>query len=322
LTETCFDLVLLDLHMPGLSGLEVCQTLRRQRESGHLKIIVYSGNVTTEALTELFEAGVDDTIHKPCSLTELTARIGAALRLKAAQDRSALVQRQLMGSKQRLEEHLALRDSDLTKTRNALVLSQAKMASCRTGGDTTARMQRYCRALGEEAARMPCFAGRIDPEFIQMLESCVPLYDIGKIALPDHILKKPSRLDAEERFLMQTHTVIGADALRDVAKQHGAGLTFLQMAIDIARHHHERMDGQGYPDRLAGQQIPLSARLVAFADVYDGLRRRQVYKPGLSHEVTVQVMLDSRGQFDPALMQAFERCHAEFKKIFDEIVDG
>jgi putative two-component system response regulator len=155
-----------------------------------------------------------------------------------------------------------------------------------------------------------------------LLEVSVPLHDVGKVTLPDYVLNKPGKLDPDERRLMQAHTVIGAETLADVARQHGFALPFLQMAIDIARHHHERFDGTGYPDRLAGSAIPLAARLVAVADVYDALRARRVYKPALSHATVVHTMTEgSPGHFDPVLLQAFERCAPQFERIFRELVD-
>jgi HD-GYP domain-containing protein (c-di-GMP phosphodiesterase class II) len=142
------------------------------------------------------------------------------------------------------------------------------------------------------------------------------------VGLPDHILLKPGKLDQDERIIMQQHTVIGAETLHDVAKQHGQSLAFLQMAIDIVRHHHERFDGRGYPDRRAGTDIPLAARMVSICDVYDALRSRRVYKPALSHASALQVILEaSEGQFDPALVQVFERCASHFDRIFREMSD-
>jgi HD-GYP domain-containing protein (c-di-GMP phosphodiesterase class II) len=155
-----------------------------------------------------------------------------------------------------------------------------------------------------------------------MLECCAPLHDIGKLGLPDHILLKPGKLTPDERILMQTHTTIGADTLKEVAKQHGFARVFLQMAIDITRHHHERFDGMGYPDGLAGTSIPLSARIVAIADVYDALRSRRIYKPALSHAATLQLMTEaSNGHFDPSLMHVFHRCATLFDKTFGEYAD-
>src|SRR5207253_1617701 len=169
--------------------------------------------------------------------------------------------------------------------RNALVLALAKLVEYRDTetGAHLLRLQRYSRVLAEEAAGETVFAEQIDPTFVQMLVCCAPLHDIGKVGLPDHILLKPGKLEAEERTLMQTHTTIGADTLKAVMHRHGSALAFLQMAADIARHHHERFDGAGYPDGLAGDGIPLPARLVAICDVYDALRSRRSYKPALSH---------------------------------------
>jgi putative two-component system response regulator len=184
------------------------------------------------------------------------------------------------------------------------------------------RLQRYSRCLAEAVAGSVGFSGQIDENFIRMVECCAPLHDIGKVGLLDHILLKAGKLAHEERVLMQTHTTIGADTLQKVAEQHGFAAAFLQMAIDITRHHHERYDGKGYPDRLGGNDIPLAARIVTIADVYDALRSRRPYKPALSHAVAVQLMLEaSEGQFDPLLLQAFERCAPQFERVAREVRD-
>jgi response regulator RpfG family c-di-GMP phosphodiesterase len=200
-----------------------------------------------------------------------------------------------------------------------LVLALAKLVEYRDTetGAHLLRLQTYSRRLAEAAARLPAFASQIDRNFIDMLACCAPLHDIGKVGLPDHILLKPAKLEPDERVVMQTHTVIGADTLKEVARQHGFALGFLQMAMDITRHHHERYDGSGYPDHLAGSDIPLSARLVSIADVYDALRSPRVYKPALSHAVTVEMLLQGFGtQFDPALLEAFRECLDDFERIY------
>src|SRR5262249_34662055 len=184
------------------------------------------------------------------------------------------------------------------------------------------RMQGYVRVLAEEAMNLPAFAGLIDGPFIRMLERCVLLHDIGKVAMPDHILLKPARLDSEERSIMESHTTVGADILEAVAKQHGACLAFLQMAIDIVRSHHQRFDGSGYPDGLSGAAIPLAARIVTVADVYDALRCKLVYKPGLTHAAARRLLLDpDKGHFDPALLVAFRNAEANFQQIFEQNSD-
>src|SRR5581483_196964 len=145
----------------------------------------------------------------------------------------------------------------------------------------------------------------------------VVLHDIGKVAIPDHILLKPGRLTPEERTIVESHTVLGAEFLEAVLEQSGGSLGFLQMAIEIARSHHERWDGTGYPEGLAGEVIPLAARITMFADVYDALRSKLVYKPGLPHAAARRLILESSGQFDPNLLLAFRRCDAGFQHIFE-----
>jgi response regulator RpfG family c-di-GMP phosphodiesterase len=321
-TRPC-DLVLLDVDMPRMTGQEVLYQLRQHPPWANLKIIMFSGRSTGDAMAQMMLAGADDYLTKPFSLAQLVARAKAALRLKEAQDRSDMLTKHLLSVNSVLERNLCSRDSDLVQARNALVLALAKLVEHRDTetGAHLMRLQRYSRCLAEEAVAQSVFAGQMDGNFIDMLECCAPLHDIGKVALPDHILMKPGKLTAEERILMQAHTIIGADTLKEVAKHHGFALAFLQMAADIARHHHERYDGAGYPDHLAGTDIPLAARLVSLGDVYDALRSRRCYKPALSHASTMQVMLEGAGQFDPALVQVFQRCAHRFERIFHDCGD-
>ncbi|MCC6416827.1 MAG: protein kinase [Gemmataceae bacterium] len=322
--EKPYDLLVLDINMQDMQGTEVCRRLRANPPSPHLKVIMASGHANSDTMAQMLLGGADDFVTKPFSTAQLKARVKAALRLKDAQDRTDVLHTHLLAVNRELEASLGARDTDLVQVRNALVLALARLVEQRdteTGAHLT-RMQRYCRALAEEAARSGFFSAQVDAPFIEMLECCVPLHDIGKVGLPDHILLKPGKLDTEERVLMQAHTLIGAEPLQEVAKQHGEAVAFLQMAIDIVRHHHERYDGKGYPDRLAGSDIPLAARMVAIADVYDALRSRRPYKPALSHSAALQVMLESSaGQFDLALMQIFQRCAAQFDRIYRETPD-
>jgi response regulator RpfG family c-di-GMP phosphodiesterase/tRNA A-37 threonylcarbamoyl transferase component Bud32 len=319
-----YDLALLDIHMPDMTGIELCQRLREDPPCPNLKLIMISGGMTGDDMSRMLLAGVDDYLTKPLSGIQLQSRVKAALRLKLAQDRSDLLNQHFLAVNRELEQNLSARDIDLVHARNALVLGLAKLVECRDT-ETEAhlfRVGRYCRCLGQETASSPAFATQIDANFIELLECCAPLHDIGKVGLPDHILLKPGKLDESERILMQSHTIIGAETLLTVAKRHGSALAFLQMAADIARHHHESYDGQGYPDRLAGSDIPLAARLVTIADVYDALRSRRTYKPALSHPAALQVMTRiSAEQFDPSLLQAFQRCANDFDKIFRESAD-
>jgi response regulator RpfG family c-di-GMP phosphodiesterase/serine/threonine protein kinase len=319
-----YDLVVLDINMPGPDGTEICRRLREAPPWPNLKVLMTSGGANADVMAQMLLAGADDFVTKPFSLAQLQARVKAALRLKKAQDRSDLLNRNLLAVNRQLEESLGSRDADLVHARNALVLALAKLVeqrACESGAHLM-RLQRYCRTLAEEASRSTSFAGQIDAAFIETLECCAPLHDIGKVGLPDHILLKPGKLEPEERLSMQTHTVVGAEALQQVLDQHGPSLGFLRMAVDITRHHHERWDGKGYPDRLSSTAIPLAARLVALADVYDALRSRRPYKPAYSHAAAMQMMHEASGsQFDPALMQVFLRCAPEFERLYRECPD-
>jgi response regulator RpfG family c-di-GMP phosphodiesterase len=319
-----YDLVLLDVDLPGCSGEEVLRRLRQAPPTRHLKVVMFSGAASGDDLSRLMLAGADDFVTKPFSVVQLRARVKTALRLKDAQDRSDVLNRELLAVNAELEQALEARDGELLRARNGLVLALAKLVEHRSAetGRHLMRLQRYCRALAEEAARVPALAPVLDGNFVRTLEDAVPLHDIGKAALPDHILNKPGPLEPGERLLMQTHTATGADTLREVARQHPFATAFLHVAIDIARHHHERWDGTGYPDRLAGESIPLAARLVAVADVYDALRTRRVYKPALAHNTAVLTIVEgSPGQFDPALIDAFRRAAPQFDRIFRDLAE-
>ncbi len=324
LREKSYDVVLLDIDMPEMSGTEVVRRLRESPPCANMKVIMFSGRATGDEMALLQLSGVDDYLTKPLSRVQLRGRVKAALRLKDAQDRSSALNRELQAMNQELERNLTARSSDLIHTRNGLVLALAKVVECRDGesGAHLQRLQHYARCLAEEAANAPAFSDQIDANFLELLVACAPLHDIGKVGLPDHILCKAGKLDREERLVMQTHTVIGADTLRTVAQQHGPAMGFLQMAIDIARHHHERFDGKGYPDRLADTDIPLAARLLTVGDVYDALRSRRSWKPALSHAAALELMMEGAGsQFDPALMHAFQRCAPRYERIFRELAD-
>jgi response regulator RpfG family c-di-GMP phosphodiesterase/serine/threonine protein kinase len=318
-----FDLVVLDVDMPKMKGTDVLRRLREAPPRPHLKIIMVSGQATPDDMAEMMHAGADDYLTKPVSSTQLQARVKAALRLKDAQVRSDTMQGQMLAANQDLEQNLHARDSDLIHARNALVLALAELVSYRDyeTGDHLARLQTFSRCLAETAVGTPGLADQIDVNFIQMLECCAPLHDIGKAGLPDQILLKPGKLTPDEFVIMQTHTTIGADILEKVASKHCFARTFLRMARDITRHHHERFDGTGYPDSLAGDAIPLAARIVALADVYDALRSRRVYKPALTHAAARRIILqESPGHFDPALLHVFQKCEKQFEKRYGELV--
>jgi response regulator RpfG family c-di-GMP phosphodiesterase/serine/threonine protein kinase len=319
-----YDLVLLDIHLPTMGGDDVLRELRAHPPCPNLKVLMLSGEVGADELAKQLAAGADDYLPKSASVVQLVARVKAALAHKEAQDRSDLLNRNLLAVNAELERNLSARAGDLVHARNGLILALAELAELRThhGVPHLLRLQRYTRLLAEEASKLPAFAGQIDATFRDMLEACAPLHDIGQVALPDHILQKAGKLDAEERLIMQTHTTIGADILQGVAQRHRTALGFLQMAIDIARNHHESYDGTGYPDRLAGTSIPLAARLVTLADVYDALRSRRPQRPPLAHMLAVELITNGMpNRFDPHLLAIFRQHADHFECIYREVPD-
>ena len=325
MAEKSYDLVLLDVNMPGMSGAEVLKELRERAPTQHMKVIMFSGQSSPDEMSQMMLNGADDYFAKPFSVVQFLGRVRAALRLKIAQDRSIILNQQLLNLNSELESNLKARDNDLLQTRNSLIVGLSRLIDHRDsrGRNHTHRIQRYCRVLAEAAMKSAAFSGQIDKPFVELLESVAPLHDIGKIALPDHILLKGGTLGPEERILMQTHTTSAAETLQDVARHHPGAAGFLRMAIDVVRHHHERFDGTGYPDRLAGTAIPLAARIVAIADVYDALRCRRTWKPALGHVAAVQIMTQaSQGQFDPQLIESFQEVHALFEAIYMELMDN
>jgi response regulator RpfG family c-di-GMP phosphodiesterase len=319
-----FDLVLLDVDLPGFNGEEVLRRLRQTPPCPNLKIVMFSGAAGGDELSRILLAGADDFLIKPFSTVQLRARVKSALRLKDAQDRSDLLNRNLLAVNAEMETTLQDRDVEIIHARNGLVLALAKLVEHRSAetGPHLMRLQRYCRILADEATKQPAFSPLIDANFIRTIEDTAPLHDIGKAAIPDGVLNKPGPLTDEERTVMQTHTTIGADTLREVARRHPFSTGFLQMAIDIAQHHHEKWDGSGYPHRLSGEAIPLAARVLAIGDVYDALRSPRVYKAARPHAVTVQHLLEnSPGHFDPALLDVFRRCATRFERAFEDVVE-
>jgi response regulator RpfG family c-di-GMP phosphodiesterase/tRNA A-37 threonylcarbamoyl transferase component Bud32 len=322
--ERPYDLLLLDLALPDMDGYAVCQRLRRSPPTPNFKVIVVSGRGDQNELAESLPQGADDYVPKPFQPRQLTHKVQHALRLKEAQDRADQLASHLQLTNRQLEQSLHARAADVRAAQDALLFTMARMAESHDGETEghLRRMQLYCRVLAAEAAREPPWQGLVEARFLENLHRCVPLHDIGKIELPDQVLLKPGRLTPSERALVETHPVIGDRILQALGRAHGQSLPFFGMATAIVRHHHERFDGQGYPDKLAGDAIPAAARLVAVADVYEALRRQRPYKPALSHLATVRVMLEEcRGHFDPILLRAFRNCEQQFDRIYREVRD-
>lgn len=317
-----YDVMLLDMDLPRLSGDEVLKQVRKVSAAPHLKVIVLSGQGDGDHLSHTLFAGADDFLTKPFSIAQLMARVTAAVRLKQAQDRADQMSRRLATASTEMELALRVSGAELIEARGALVLALAKLVEARSNetGPHLTRLQKYSRILTAAAAEMPVFMDRLTPDVRRTIEQAAPLHDIGKVAIPDAVLNKPGRLTPEEFTEMKKHSAAGADTLAQVRVASQFASAFLFTAEEIARHHHEKWNGSGYPDGLSGQSIPLSARVVAVADVYDALRSPRVYKKGYTHEEAVDIIMsESPGHFDPALLAAFALVHPEFATVYDEM---
>ena len=227
-------------------------------------------------------------------------------------------------SRQLQEERLTFeRTQELIRTRDCIVFGLAKLAESRDRdtGNHLERISLYCTRLATAMQRSPRFQAHIDGAFIRRIGISSALHDIGKVGVKDSILLKPGRLTSKERTEMEEHTRMGAECIHAIERRLGSS-NFLQMAREIAQYHHERWDGSGYPYGIAGIEIPLAARIVTIADVYDALSMRRVYKPAFAHEVCVQTIQEQSGlHFDPDIVEIFTEIEGQFLEISSKFVD-
>ena len=316
------DLLLLDLNLQGLDGYDVCQALREHPPRPHLKILIMSDQAEPDERAHALENGADDFIPKPIALPQLMAQVQHNLRLKSAQDRVDQLARHLMEANKQLEHSLASRETDVRRAEDALLFAMARMAELREGASAghARRLQKYAVCLAQRLATEPTWAGMADRRFIENVERCIPLLDIGKIGLADGLVQANGKLDDKDRRSLESHPVIGAGLVDAIGKEYGQSLEFLNTARAIVRHHHERFDGTGYPDRLTGEAIPAAARLASLVDAYDSMRSPGADRKSMSHaEAAAAIMSESKGQFDPLIVRAFDSCQGDFQRIYDTI---
>jgi putative two-component system response regulator len=316
------DLILLDVMMPGLDGYETCRQLKSNPVTCDIPVIFLTAKNQVEDEAMGLSLGAVDYIAKPISPPILFARVATQLTLLEAR-------RQLQAHNENLEKLVQDRTAQLALMQEAIIMAMGTLAETRdnaavTKGDNhIRRTQHYVRALARHLQHHPRFAQDLSDENIELLYRSVPLHDIGKVGIPDRILLKPGVLDREEFEVMKLHAVYGRDTIMLVEKHIGGTNGFLMFAREIAHSHQEKWDGSGYPDRLAGEQIPLSARLMAVADVYDALISRRVYKPAFTHQQALDVMRKGRGtHFDPDVLDAFFEIEGQFAAIADEFRDA
>ena len=220
-----------------------------------------------------------------------------------------------------LEELVSEKVTELSESQMATIFALVKLAESRDD-ETGAHIERtasFCRLLAQKARTLPQFHGLIDDEYVATIYRASPLHDIGKVGISDLILLKPGKLTPEEFAVMKTHVEIGYQTLSNIDKRYQNN-AFVQMGLDITRFHHEKWDGSGYLFELQGEEIPLSARIMALADVYDALRSKRVYKPAFSHEMAMEIIVEGRGKhFDPALVDLFAVFHHEFETMYDQL---
>jgi putative two-component system response regulator len=311
------DLVLLDIMMPGMSGYEVCQKIKSGPCGAFTQVILVSGKASSAERLKGYEALADDYVIKPFDHDEMLSKVKVHFRLRHAQHQVWHANSIIANHNERLEQLVAERTKEVIATQDVAVFALAELAETRDPetGEHLYRMRAYAQRLAEELAHDSPYADQIDARFLADLYRSSPLHDIGKVGVPDAILQKPGKLTAAEFELMKRHVEIGAATLARAAKHVGSG-QFLTMAAEIAKYHHERFNGRGYLLGIKGLDIPLSARIVAVADVYDALTTVRVYKPAMeANEARTLIVGESGEHFDPAIVAAFERSFEDFQDI-------
>ena len=311
------DLILLDIMMPDIDGYEVLRRIKQNPDTRDIPVIFHTAKTEIDDETLGLQLGAVDYIAKPISPPIVKARIQTHLQLKSAADF-------LRDKAAFLDAEVTKRTREVQAIQDVTVLAMSSMAETRDNetGNHILRTQRYVKRLAEQLRTLPKYESLLTDDYIELLYKSAPLHDIGKVGIPDAILLKPGKLTPEEFEIMKTHTTIGYESIVRAEKSLGTSLTFLQPAKEIALSHQEKWDGSGYPQGLQGEAIPLSARLMAVADVYDALISKRVYKDPIPHPDSVAIMTKGRGtHFDPEVLDAFLAIHEEFHAIANTYVD-
>lgn len=312
------DLILLDIMMPGLDGFDVLARLREDPVTRKIPVVFITA--LSDSVNELrgLALGAADYITKPFQPQLVLSRVRGQIEAKQARDwmknQNALL---------KAEVDRRMIENDLTQQVSIRALPHLAETRDPETGNHILRTQGYVRQLATRLKGHPRFAAVLSHHYIDLLARSAPLHDIGKVGIPDHILLKPGKLTADEWEVMKTHARQGSDAIENAEQDIAQPLAFLLLAKEIARWHHEKWDGSGYPDGLAGDAIPLSARLMAIADVFDALISRRVYKPAMDYHEVRKIIADGRGQhFDPDITDEFLAGFSDFTAIAESHRDG
>jgi putative two-component system response regulator len=311
------DLILLDIMMPGMSGYDVCEALKADPITCDIPIIFLTAMTATQDEKKGLDMGAVDFITKPVNPPIVMSRVATQLKLKAAADF-------LRDQNAYLEAEVKRRTEELAAIQDVTIMAMASLAETRDNdtGNHIRRTQHYVKILATHLKDHPRFRHFLTDKIIESLFKSAPLHDIGKVGIADRILLKPGRFTPDEFEIMKSHTRLGRDAIQHAEDQLGLKVEFLQLAKEIAYSHQEKWDGSGYPEGIGGDGIPISARLMAVADVYDALISRRVYKEGMSHEKAVEIILQGRGNhFDPDIADAFFVLSEEFRAIATQYAD-
>ena len=312
------DLILLDIMMPDMSGYDVIKTLKADPATQRIPVIFLTAMSETEDEQKGLDLGAADYITKPISPPIVLARMRTQLENKAMGDF-------LRDQNEYLETEVSRRTNELAAIQGVTILAMASLAETRDSdtGNHIRRTQHYVLALARKLQHHPRFGYFLTDQTIDLLYKSAPLHDIGKVGIPDRILLKPGRFTPEEFEIMKTHTTLGRAAIVAAEQQLGMEVDFLSHAKDIAYYHQEKWDGSGYPEGLSGDNIPISARLMALADVYDALISRRVYKEGMPHDKAAAIIREGRGNhFDPDVVDAFVSLEEEFRAIAAQYLDS
>ena len=312
------DLILLDIMMPEMNGYQVFERLRSDSRTREIPVIFLSGMDSVEAELQGLTMGAVDYITKPIVPPILLARIRTQLELKQARD-------WLRHQNDYLEAEVSRRMSENELSQEAGIRALAHLAEMRDPetGNHILRTQGYVRLLASLIKDHPRFCSIVNDNYIKAVARSAPLHDIGKVGIPDIILQKPGKLTPAEWDIMKTHAYIGAMAIEEAEKDVEQPVVFLTLAKEIAHWHHEKWDGSGYPDGLTGDEIPISARLMALADVFDALISRRVYKEPMPYIEVKDIIAGGRGwHFDPDMTDILIANFSQFCEIADRHRDA
>ncbi|MCF8179089.1 MAG: two-component system response regulator [Sulfuritalea sp.] len=311
-------LILMDVMMPDMDGYQVLARLRRNPATHDIPIIFITALDDSSDEERGFQHGAADYIAKPIKPDVVLARVRSQLLARLATN-------WLRDQNVALESEVSRRMEENEQIQTISIRALAHLAETRDPetGNHILRTQSYVQLLATCLRNHPRFSATLDDGYIRMLTHSAPLHDIGKVGIPDSILQKPGKLTGEEWTIMKTHARLGSDAIESAEQDINKSVEFLRLAKEIAHWHHERWDGKGYPDGLEGEAIPIAARIMALADVFDALISRRAYKEPMSFGQARDIIAAERDrQFDPDVTDAFLSSFAEFTQIAERHSDG